>query len=200
MNTIATGNRIIIREKKLVDARNDYQWQTDAELSRLDAVTPMNISFPSYLLAYAAELPHSDSKRRQFAIDTPDGKHIGNCVYYGIDEDKSEAELGIMIGDADYWNKGYGTDAATLLLKYIFRETYLRRIHLKTLESNVRAQQCFMKSGFKICGHTVRDGYRFMLMEIYRSDWERRERSQQTGALKENAGRQPLYREQNEPV
>lgn len=173
MNVLATGKRIIIREKQLGDVRNDYQWQTDPELSRLDAVTPLKMHYSSYLLAYTDELRNPDSKRRQFAIDTLDGRHIGNCVYYGINEIISEAELGIMIGDTDYWDKGYGAEAVTLLLEYIFHVTYLRRIHLKTLELNARAQKCFMKCGFNVCGHTVRDGYRFMLMEINRKDWEK---------------------------
>ncbi len=172
MSQVILSNKIKLRNKKLADARDDYRWQTDPELARLDAVTPLTISFPQYLLAYANELHFKGSTRHQFAIDTIDGKHIGNCVYYNIDEAKGEAELGIMIGNSKYWNNGYGTDVVTTLLSYVFRETKLNRIYLKTLQSNTRAQQCFKKAGFIPCGRMVRDGFEFLLMEIHHKQWE----------------------------
>ena len=171
------GSKVKLRNKRLADAFNDYTWQTDPALARLDAVPRLNITFSEYLSAHASELRYPSSTRRQFAIDTPDGKHIGNCVYYGINETKGEAELGIMIGNRNYWDKGYGTDAVTTLVSYIFRQTKLKRIYLKTLDSNSRAQKCFQKCGFASHGHTVRDGFRFVLMEIHRKQWEEQHQS-----------------------
>lgn len=170
-----TGKKIVLREKRLSDARDDYAWQTDPELARLDAAPQLATTFAHYLLDYANELHSPDSTRRRFAIDTLDGKHIGNCGYYGIDETKGEAELGITIGDRDYWSKGYGTDAVTTLVDYIFRETNLNRIHLKTLDWNIRAQKCFQKCGFTRCGHSFRGGYSFVLMELRRDQWQKRQ-------------------------
>ena len=146
------GSRIILRDKKLADAPDDYAWQTDPELAHLDAAPLLTTTFTQYLSDYASQLRYLPSTRHQFAIDTLDGKHIGNCVYYGINETKSEAELGIMIGDRNCWNKGYGADAVTTLVSYIFCQTKINRIYLKTLESNHRAQKCFQKCGFTPCG------------------------------------------------
>jgi len=169
------GNKIVLRDKRLADAQDDYTWQTDPELTQLDAVPPLAIPFPQYLLDYAKELGYSSPIRRRFAIETPDGKHIGNCIYYDINENKGEAELGIMIGNRDYWDKGYGADAVSTLGSYIFRETNLQRIYLKTLESNSRAQRCFKKCGFTPYGHLSKDGYNFVLMEIHRKQWQERQ-------------------------
>ena len=163
-----TGGKIKLCDKRLADARDDYTWRTDPELARLDAAPLLTISFPQYLLGYTSELCYSSLTRRRFSIQTLDGKHIGNCLYYDINETKGEAELGIMIGNRDYWDKGYGADAVTTLLSYIFRQTKLNRIYLKTLESNHRAQKCFQKCGFTPCGHLFRDGYSFVLMELHR--------------------------------
>jgi ribosomal-protein-alanine N-acetyltransferase len=165
------GKKVILRNKKLADALDDYTWQADPELARLDAAPWLTISFSRYLLDYTVELRYSYPFRRQFAIDTMDGKHIGNCVYYGINETKGEAELGIMIGNRNYWSKGYGSDAVGRLLDHIFRRTKLKRVYLKTLDSNLRAQKCFQKCGFIQYGHMNRDGYRFVLMEIRRKQW-----------------------------
>ena len=88
-----------------------------------------------------------------------------------LNKAKGEAELGIMIGDCNCWDKCYGAAAVDTLLSYIFRRTNLERIHLKTLDSNIRAQKCFQKCGFASCGYLVRDGFSFVLMEIHRKQW-----------------------------
>ena len=167
------GNKTKLRKKRLADALNDYAWQTDHELARLDAAPQLTMTFSQYLSHYANELRYSPSTRHPFAVEILDGKHIGNCVYYGVDETKGEAELGIVIGNRDYWDKGYGTDAVITLVSHIFRQTNLNRIYLKTLDRNTRAQKCFQKCGFTAYGHMVRDGFNFVLMEIYRKQWEK---------------------------
>jgi len=169
------GNKIRLRSKRLADAPDDYAWQTDPELARLDAVSLLTIPFAQYLIDYASELRSSSSIRHQFAIETLEGEHIGNCVYYDVDETGGEAHLGIMIGNRDYWDKGYGADAVTTLVDYIFSLTGLRRICLKTLDFNRRAQKCFKKCGFILNGRLVQDGFRFVLMEVHREQWEAHE-------------------------
>jgi len=74
---------------------------------------------------------------------------------------------------SDYNSNGYGTDAVTTLVNYIFQQTSLKRIHLKTLDSNSRAQKCFKKCGFTPYGRRDKDGFSFMLMELYREQWEK---------------------------
>jgi len=169
------GSKVILRAKRLADVRDDYAWQTDPELARLDAAPLLTISFSRYLSDYVSELHYPCLTRRRFAIETLDGKHIGNCTYYGINEAKGEAELGIMIGDRNCWYEGYGVDAVNTLLSYIFRRTNLKRIYLKTLDSNIRAQKCFQKCGFTLYGHLVKDGFSFVLMEINRKQWKERQ-------------------------
>jgi len=169
------GSKITLRAKRLADAQDDYTWQTDPELARLDAAPLLATTFSQYLSGYVSELRYSSQTRRRFAIETLDGKHIGNCTYYNISEAKGEAELGIMIGNRNCWDRGYGANAVATLLSYIFRWTDLKRIYLKTLESNPRAQKCFQKCGFTPYGHLVRDGFSFVLMEIHRKQWEKRQ-------------------------
>ena len=167
-----TGSKIKLRDKRLADAVDDYTWRTDPKLAQLDATPLLTIAFPRYLSDYTSELHYPASTRHAFAIETLDGKHIGNCVYYDISETKGEAELGIMIGNRDYWDKGYGADTVTTLVSHIFHRTNLKRIYLKTLNSNHRAQKCFEKCGFTPYGYLVRDGYNFVLMEIQRKHWQ----------------------------
>ena len=171
---IINGSKVKLRRKRLSDARNDYAWQKDPELARLDATTPANLTFEDYLWNYTGELEYPGPGRRSFAVETLDGRHIGNCVYYNIDEARGEAELGIMIGDRDYRDKGYGADTVATLIDHIFRRTKLNRVYLKTLGHNTRAQKCFEKCNLKPCGHLDRDSYHFLLMDIRRQEWEAR--------------------------
>jgi RimJ/RimL family protein N-acetyltransferase len=167
------GSKVRLREKKLSDARRDYQWQTDPELARLDAAPVLAMSFSIYLLDYATTLHHSRYNRYPLAVETLDGRHIGNCTCYDIDEKKGEAQIGIMIGDRDYWDRGYGTDAVNTMVDHVFQTTSLHRLYLKTLDWNKRAQKCFTKCGFTLCGYLKRNSNNFVLMELKRESWEK---------------------------
>ena len=169
---VATGSSIVLRRKRLADAWDDYAWETDPELAYLDAAPVLTTAFSRYLADYDWELRNPRTSSRQLAVDTLDGRHMGNCSYYNISKFTSETELGIMIGDRNYWNKGCGTDIVTTLIRHIFNQTELKRIHLKTLESNIRAQKCFQKSGFKQYKLSIRSKFNFVLMEIHRSQWQ----------------------------
>lgn len=162
------GNKVVLREKRLEDAKTDYKWKTDGDLARLDATSPLNINFSEYFFSYAEELRYPSLMQQRFAIETEKGKHIGNCMYYNVDEEKKEAELGIIIGERHYWDKGYGADAVATLIKRIFAETNLEKVYLHTLESNTRAQRCFQKCGFTVSGPSVRDGHHFIIMELHK--------------------------------
>ncbi len=165
------SSKVVLRNKRVSDAGDDYIWQKDPELARLDATVPLICSFEEFLADYTGDVQYPSFSRRPFAIETEEGKYIGNCVYYNVDEGKSQAELGIMIADRDYWSQGYGTDAMMALIDLVFRRTGLDRLYLKTLTTNLRAQKCFSKCGMAACGFLERDGYSFLLMEIFRHEW-----------------------------
>ena len=166
VNWMIKDSRFILCQKSLADAPYDYTWQTDLELARLTATIPLTTSFTDYLLEYASQLRNDQPTKHQFAIKTRGGRHIGNCACYGINSERGEAEIGILIGDRRYWDKGYGTDAIICLIDFVFKRTNARRIHLKTLESNKRAQKCFHKCGFTVCGSLMNNGNNFILMEL----------------------------------
>ena len=172
------GTRIKLRDKSLGDIQNDYTWSMDGELLQLDAAPLLPISFHQYLSDCTEELSYPSASRYRFAVETLDGKHIGNCSYYNIIPEKDEAELGIMIGNRDYWNKGYGVDVVNSLVNHIFHQTKLRRVYLKTLDWNTRAHKCFHKCGFVPYGQLARDGYNFVLMELHRNQWEKHQKKQ----------------------
>jgi RimJ/RimL family protein N-acetyltransferase len=170
-----TGSKVRLRDKKLSDVRRDYVWQSDPELAKLDAAPVLGASFPVYLLDYTELIHKYKSNRYPLAIETMEGKHIGNCTCYDIDEDKAEAQLGIMIGEREYWDKGYGADAINAMVSHVFLKTNFKRIYLKTLDWNLRAQKCFRNCGFVQCEQLNRNGNNFVVMELTREHWEERQ-------------------------
>jgi len=78
---------------------------------------------------------------------------LGNCSLMDIDHVHRISELGIFIGDENYHNKGYGTEALNLLLDYAFNILNLKNVMLKVHAFNKRAVKCYQKVGFKKIGH-----------------------------------------------
>ena len=158
------GARIVLRDKKFEDAENDYRWRSDPELARLDAAIPLTMSFED-------QMKYPTPGSHHYSIETLDGLFIGNCMYYDMDTVNREAELGIVIGDRDYWSDGYGYDAVTTLLDHMFNARNLKRVYLHTLEWNGRAQKSFSKSGFNPVKPVRRMAHDFLLMDVLREDW-----------------------------
>lgn len=167
---VARGVRTLLREKRLGDAPDDYRWRSSPDLCRFDAARPLTMSYQQYLALYREELLYPSPYRRSLAIEDESGRHIGNVMYYNIDALRQEAEMGITLGERECWGQGYGSEAVRLLLEYLLGRLGFRRVHLKTLEWNVRARRCFQKAGFVECGRASRGGNSFVLMEC-RREW-----------------------------
>ena len=166
------GTRVVVREKDLSDVSDDYDWRTDAELAKLDATRPLGMSYDDFYRYSKEDLTLPSMRSKRLAIDTIEGKHIGNCMFYDIDLRDGEAEVGIMIGDKDYWGQGYGTEAMGALLDHMFTAYPFNRIYLHTLTWNQRALNSFRKSGLRELRQVRRSGSDFIEMEILRHEWE----------------------------
>jgi UDP-4-amino-4,6-dideoxy-N-acetyl-beta-L-altrosamine N-acetyltransferase len=129
---------------------------------------------------FARQLQSRDSE--VFAIETTDGVHIGNTGLHDINWLHRNAEMGIVIGEKQYWGKGYGSDAARVLLRFAFDEMNLHRVQLTVYEDNVRAIRAYEKCGFRQEGR-LRDAifrkgryYDMLLMSILSDElWSEQE-------------------------
>ena len=176
---IVTGRLVRLREKREEDARQDYEWRTDPELATYDATRPMTMSFRSYLRTYREELEHPTRYRRSLVIeDLESGRHIGNVMYYGYEDELNQAELGITIGDRAFWSRGCGTDAVRCMLRHVFRDREMQRVYLHTLQWNERAKHAFHSAGFRPVRPVHRGGYDFILMDIRAEEFEAAERAE----------------------
>lgn len=137
-------------------------------MARLDATWPLNLPVAEYVKLYEDMLNSPDG--HHFAIETMEGKHIGNGMVYNLKDDRGE--LGIMIGDKDYWGQGLGTEAVGLLVAYAFQSLKLRELVLHTLSWNSRAQRCFEKCGFTVSGRRIWGSQTFLRMKLSCAQWQ----------------------------
>lgn len=79
-------------------------------------------------------------------------KPIGMIGLRHIYPRSQSAEMGILIGEKDYWSKGFGTEAVRLILDYGFTVLGLHNIMLSTYGYNERSIQAYMHAGFRMVG------------------------------------------------
>lgn len=84
----------------------------------------------------------------QFIICTMEGKPIGSVYLRDIDREHRKAEYGVFIGEEDALGRGFGTQAAELMLTYAFEELSLHKVMLRLLADNERAKRSYEKAGF----------------------------------------------------
>ena len=146
------GIKVIIRDCTVGDLLDESRWTTDVETNRLDPSVGHPVDIHKY------------------SIDTINGKHIGVCAVYDITS--QDAQVGIRIGEKDYWNCGCGTDAIKLFVEYLFSQMSVNRLYLKVLPENIRAIRCYEKCDFVQYDMIELNSMVFILMELWRSENE----------------------------
>ena len=91
--------------------------------------------------------------------DKNSGAPIGTTSLMGTDHVNRTAEFGIMIGEKEYQNRGFGSEATLLTVDYGFNILNLESIYLRVHDFNRRALRIYEKVGFKTCGRRRRAYY-----------------------------------------
>ena len=69
-----------------------------------------------------------------------------------IDEINRSCHSHILIGDKEYWGKGYAREALMKAIEYMFKERNIHRIQANVLESNMQSLKMHKKCGYVIDG------------------------------------------------
>jgi RimJ/RimL family protein N-acetyltransferase len=179
-NEMLRGRLVCLRVEEPADlAEASERWRRNSEYLRLLEADPAFLISVKKL----AEWIQNDQEKVPlpyylFGIRTLEGDRLVGFV--DLDGDftpHGDAFIGIGIGDSDFWNQGYGTDAMLVILRYAFCELNLRRVSLDTFEYNPRAIRSYEKAGFvhegKVRKFLLREGRRWDLifMGILREEW-----------------------------
>ncbi|WP_097025959.1 GNAT family N-acetyltransferase [Clostridium peptidivorans] len=147
------GNKVCLRAYKEEDIKIATGFVNDKELKKFLVTT---IPFPMSLWeeeAWIRSQTGNENGEYNFAIEHLEtNKYIGGCGIQKVNWISRVATVGIMIGDKDYWGKGYGTDAMKVLMQFIFKNMNINKIRLSTFSFNERAKKSYEKCGFKVEG------------------------------------------------
>ena len=126
-------------------------WFNDAEICKYND----HHRFPmteKELLEYIESIKFDRSKIVLAVCDKEKNVHIANISLQEIDLVNRQAEIAFVFGNKDYWEKGYATEAARLLIKHAFLELGLNRIYFGTSRYNTGMQKVGEKLSFKQTG------------------------------------------------
>jgi diamine N-acetyltransferase len=84
---------------------------------------------------------------------------IGGANLHMIRRTHLRANFGIMIGEKECWDKGYGTEATRLVLDFAFNAMGLHTVLLSVVDFNERAIRAYVRAGFREIGRW-RESYR----------------------------------------
>ena len=181
--SIIYGERIRLRAVEREDVKKFCVWVNDPEVTRhLVLILPMSIVDEEN---WFDSLSKREQAEKPLAIEVRDGeswKMIGNCGVFGIDPVSRLAELGIMIGEKGEWNKGYGTETMSLLLRHCFETLNLNRVYLQVYAENLPGKRAYEKAGFVEEGRLREAVYKrgkyddVIVMSVLRSEWNSRKK------------------------
>lgn len=113
---------------------------------------------------YVETLWKSDNDIFMAVMNRTGNRFVGTVRAARIDRRTLTADLGILIGDRNYWGSGVATDALSTLAEYLFQELGLRRLTAGLLEPNRAMLRVFEKLGF------VREGV-FRKHDLYEGEY-----------------------------
>ena len=167
------GKKCYLSPPALEDAALYCEWLNDLNVSRY-----LEPSFSLTVEEETEALKNLHKENKIFGIhDVKTDKLIGSCGLHEIHTVNQTAMFGIFIGDASCWNKGIGTEAATLCLDFAFNVLNLHTIYLYVYDYNKRAIASYKKIGFLVSGKR-REGRFFagkrhdiIIMDILRDEF-----------------------------
>lgn len=147
-----TGKLVTLRPYDVKDTAQAQAYVNDPEVKRfLTPGVPFPITFEEEKAWVIGQSAMKDTY--SFAIENlENGRYIGGCGINSVDWKNSVAVVGIFIGDKDLWGKGYGTDAMSVLIAFIFEQMNIHKIKLNVYSFNERAIKSYKKVGFTVEG------------------------------------------------
>jgi RimJ/RimL family protein N-acetyltransferase len=176
------GKRIRLRAIERTDLPVFVRWLNDPEvIENLLVYIPMSLAQEEGWFERTLTRP---PEVQPLCIETKEKsnwKLIGNLSFMDINQLDRSTEIGILIGEKGYWDKGYGTEAMQVMVQYGFNELNLNRIWLRVYDQNKRGIRAYEKAGF-IKEGTFRQGCwvhgKFMdvhFMSVLRSEWKQKD-------------------------
>jgi ribosomal-protein-alanine N-acetyltransferase len=160
--TILT-ERFVIRSFEKADAELWQKWDTDPEVQAY-MPEPMNQSQDiAHQYEYIRECEEEEDGY-YWSIESMQGVTVGTIALTDIDTHHKTAEIGVVIGDKQFWRKGVATEVLAALVSFAFNSLDIERISAEAEAENTGVAKALLKTGFTQDGvflaARVKNGYR----------------------------------------
>jgi RimJ/RimL family protein N-acetyltransferase len=130
---------------------NCLAWINDPDITDTLSIGVFPMSRPAQI-QWIQQMSAPGGSDVVFAIETLEGRHIGNSGIHRIDWVARSAMTGTVIGAKDIWGQGYGTEAARLRARYCFEQLNLEILFSEFIEGNERSRRMQEACGYEVWG------------------------------------------------
>lgn len=146
------GELVGLRTLSLDYCSSDYlAWLQDPDVNRWLEVRWSEQTEQS-MTSFVKSSLASSSDLLLAIVDQKTHRHIGNVKIGSIDWNHRCAEIGYLIGDKSFWDRGFATDAIRTALRVCFDDLGLWRVQAGCFGSNLGSIRVLEKNGFRFEG------------------------------------------------
>ena len=144
---LAEGRLELINYDAGMSVEKYLEWLNDPEINRYLEVR-FEKNTKEKIFQYIQDCNESQNRSLLAIRVKKDDIIIGNIKIDQINKNHKRAIIGILIGEKEYWGKGYATEAINLLCKYAFFDMGLEKLSAGCYSCNKASEHCFKKAGF----------------------------------------------------
>lgn len=173
------GKRVRLRAIEREDLPKFVAWLNDPEVRQfLMASIPLSMDNEKRWFESILEQPQASQPLAIEIFTSAGWEIVGNVGFHNIDQINRCTEVGIFIGEKQYWSQGYGREAMRLMLRHGFDHLNLNRIYLRVFETNPRGIRSYERAGFIHEGRLRQAQYfngkyvDVLIMSVLHSEWQ----------------------------
>lgn len=168
------GARLYLRQVRIGDAPGAYlAWMNDPNVTKYteSRFTPHSVED---IERYIEDITTNGRFLFLAIVHVADDTHIGNIKLGPVDWNHMVADIGIIIGNKEYWGQGMAAEAISTLAAYSFEVLGLHKLTAGCYLPNQAAVKAFEKAGFEIEGvmkqHCLLDNYYVDMIRLGKID------------------------------
>jgi diamine N-acetyltransferase len=146
------GKNLSFRALEPGDIDKLYKWENDTSIWHLsNTITPFSRHLlEEYILNANQDIFTAKQLRLMITLNKT-GETVGCIDLFDFDPANMHAGVGILICN-DHRNKGYASEALTMLIDYAFNTLNLHQLYCNITVDNKVSMDLFQKQNFKIVG------------------------------------------------
>jgi RimJ/RimL family protein N-acetyltransferase len=143
------GRRVRIRRPRLADAEPSFRWFSNPTVTAYLPLASKGFIPLEDVQKFLATASVTERPALNVTVESIRGDVIGCGGFRNFVEGES-AEISLIIGEPQYWGKGLGAEAMSLMIGYGFDTLQLEEIWLVVRADNERGIRLFRKLGFQV--------------------------------------------------